>query len=1272
MFKNQTSLLREFSILIFVLLMANLTACATASGIKPEPNSDSVFNALTTQPSQSVDRLLQKHTTTAAIINSLRFQVYTSEDGLSSDEVTCILQDDLGFLWIGTTSGLNRFDGYSFVVYRNEPTKPDTLSSNRITALWLDDKGVLWVGTDRGLNRFDREQNRFFRFSHNPSDPKTLANDNITVLFQDSIGDLWVGTQGGGLDQLDLQRLEITHHTFRLEVSGTISSNWINDILEDASGRLWVATENGLNLFDRASGNFETIRRTIVNTEGVQSDRIRALAVDESGLMWLGLADGGVERMEPVSLLSQGFRHKTRGLSLSDDRVMDVYTDSAGRIWAATQSGIDLFDAARNTFRTVLNAQNGAAEVPVFNSYGFSQVFEDRNGLIWAVNPSGGLLGMEANSGRFLWLKPDSDSDSAPRMENMIALTQDREGLLWIAYPTGIDRYSPQTERYSFYSLDMITGGNATTLTSLFVDLAGNLLAGSDRGFFLYDRAENAWQHFTAAIEESGNKAYTITGMPISGFAQTRPSEYWLATRGTGLIRLDITNGKFSVFRYERGDISSLSGDVLTSVIADSNNILWVGTANSGLNRFNNTTGGFVHYTHNPSNPQSLSDNAVTTMLKDSLGRIWVGTASGLNLLMSDVGIFQRYGSAQGLDGEYIRAILEDQHGVFWISTDKGISRLDAQTGEIKNFTARDGLQNGKFSTGAAVLLNDGLMAFGGTRGLNLFISQAAQPKEPSPQIRITKITQNGIPILSTHAEPVTREITLQWPRNYFDFEIAAFSFSQPDENQYAYKLEKFDPEWNWIGTRRFGGYTNLPGGEYTLRVIGANKDGVWNTEGASLRVRVIPAPWENNLLRVAAVLIVALVIFSIVRARLNAISRYNRQLAAEVEERTRDIEKRRRAAEGTREILVRLNSEQPLEESLEFIAGQAADLFGSPRVIIAEIRGRKRIHLAAVHPGSAADFHLQASVQEWLYSFLKMKPGELKCVSVPQLLIEEAKKTGGCLEGVKQVCAAAVYPAGEVYGGIVICGKEIQELTNEERDLLQTMADQVALAVESARLRSEARELAVVSERNRIARDLHDAVTQTLFSASLTADSIPAAWLRDRSEGVAMLNNLRALNRSALAEMRTLLLELRPTAISRTALRDLLEQLANAFSGKTDVKIQISADEVCLLPEVVHVAFYRIAQEALTNAIKHARACQVQVNLRCETLETQRANKNKIVLEICDDGCGFDPAVENSGRFGLTDMRERAQQIGAKFIVESSQGKGTCIQIEWVGRAAR
>ena len=224
--------------------------------------------------------MLQKHTTTAAIINSLRFQVYTSEDGLSSDEVTCILQDDLGFLWIGTTSGLNRFDGYSFVVYRNEPTKPDTLSSNRITALWLDDKGVLWVGTDRGLNRFDREQNRFFRFSHNPSDPKTLANDNITVLFQDSIGDLWVGTQGGGLDQLDLRSLEITHHTFRLEVSGTISSNWINDILEDASGRLWVATENGLNLFDRAR-NFEPSAGQCHRK--VWPDCIRALALMSPG-----------------------------------------------------------------------------------------------------------------------------------------------------------------------------------------------------------------------------------------------------------------------------------------------------------------------------------------------------------------------------------------------------------------------------------------------------------------------------------------------------------------------------------------------------------------------------------------------------------------------------------------------------------------------------------------------------------------------------------------------------------------------------------------------------------------------------------------------------------------------------------------------------------------------------------------------------------------------------------------------------------------------------
>jgi signal transduction histidine kinase len=260
----------------------------------------------------------------------------------------------------------------------------------------------------------------------------------------------------------------------------------------------------------------------------------------------------------------------------------------------------------------------------------------------------------------------------------------------------------------------------------------------------------------------------------------------------------------------------------------------------------------------------------------------------------------------------------------------------------------------------------------------------------------------------------------------------------------------------------------------------------------------------------------------------------------------------------------------------------------------------------------------------------------------------------------------------GEVFGVFSADYLQPRAFGDDEQRLFMALAQRAALAIDTAQLYEQTRELAVVEERNRLARDLHDAVTQTLFSASLISETLPDLWENDQHEGRQLLKELRQLSRGALAEMRTLLLELRPAVLVEARLSDLLRQLAEAVIGRTGIPVVIAVDKACEVPSDVHVVLYRIAQEALNNVVKHAYATQVSVNLRCAPLTRETsfpgrgAEQWAIELRISDNGRGFDPDCIPSDRLGLGIIRERAQSIGASLEIASEPGSGTQIRVVW------
>ena len=391
------------------------------------------------------------------------------------------------------------------------------------------------------------------------------------------------------------------------------------------------------------------------------------------------------------------------------------------------------------------------------------------------------------------------------------------------------------------------------------------------------------------------------------------------------------------------------------------------------------------------------------------------------------------------------------------------------------------------------------------------------------------------------------------------------------------------------------------------------------------------------------------------------------RTLEQRVEERTREVERRRQVAESLRGILAALNSSRTLNDILDYIAAEACQVLASDAAAIYRFKdGAFRVQVARgldaehvqrmfIWPGEgplgrAVDAHRPVAITDI--------PAEI--LALPGLREDPIRRpiVDRLAERFRALLAVPLVVKGTAYGGLVLYHTDARTFSDEEIGLAATFGDQAALALENAKLRIIESEAAAAAERSRLARDLHDAVTQTLFSASLMADVLPRLWERVPAEGRRVLDDLRRLTRGALAEMRSLLFELRPAALAEAKLDCLLHQLAEAVTGRARLSVTASVADLPSLPRDVQTALYRIAQEALNNAARHAGATNVDLVLR--------ALPHAVELRIADNGRGFDAARVCSGHLGLGIMRERAEAIGARLAIDSARGRGTSVTVTW------
>ena len=820
---------------------------------------------------------------------SIRFDHLSADDGLSQGTVICVLQDRQGFMWFGTQEGLNRYDGYSFQVYRKNPDDPLSLSNDWIQALEQSRDGDLWIGTQGGgLNRWNRQRDAFSHYRFEAAESKSLPSDRIRVLLEDRQGVLWVGTEESGLARLGDGETDFERFRSDPDAPESLVSDEIRALYEDRKGILWVGTLGGLDHYDSASGAFvhHPPSKTSANT---QSIKIRSIEGDGKDLLWVGTDEG----ILTFDLGRRAFSTDSSGnfAVLSKDRVRSLHLADRNRLWIGTDAGLYAWD---RELRELVGFRHLASDPTSLPADQVMTIFEDRGEILWVGTLGGGVARWNPRTWPFALYRGDLSNPKSPG-NNIFAFTEDQQGQLWVgSLGGGLSRLDRQRDHVKHFQHDpddprSLPGDGVTALAT---DGAGNVWVGTvSQGLSRYDSATERFRTYY----NNPRDPLSLSGNAVTAILPTREGILWVGTHGHGLNRLDPKSEVFERFQHDAEDSTSLSNDRVMSLAEDSEGRLWIATDGGGLSRFDGRD--FRNFLHQSDDPGSLSGDNLTVVHVDGKDQLFVGTQGrGLVRLVAineETGraTFNRVTARDGLPSDTIWGIDSDSKGWLWISTNRGLSHWDPEDGEIKNYDTSHGLQSSEFNLGAHYRSPSGELFFGGVNGFNAFFPEEIEENTYVPPVVLTSFSVLNEP--RTFDRPLTEvdSIILDHRDDFFSFEVAALDFTAPHKNRYRYRLEGFRDGWVDHENRRRIDFTSLDPGEYTLRVLGSNNDGVWNQEGLTIALTITPPFWHAWWFRIAGVWALASLILVVFRVRTRAIRRNNEKLRLLVEERTHDLE---------------------------------------------------------------------------------------------------------------------------------------------------------------------------------------------------------------------------------------------------------------------------------------------------------------------------------------------------------------------------------------------
>jgi len=813
-----------------------------------------------------------------AQFHEIQFKRLSINEGLSSPIVLSIVKDTKGFLWFGTSNGLNKYDGYQIRTFENDSRDSTSISDNWINAICVSRNGDLWIGTQNGgLNRFDYTSEKFTSYMNNPNDSTSIPDNRIVSLCEDSDGTLWIGTFSYGLCWKKSDENKIYNFKSNSFIPMGLKKSTISSIIEDKNKNIWVGTSFGLcritkeknqqfmcriyerDKFHPYSSSFKNaVRALYKNEQGIlyvimingelytynrESDEfylfklegkskrlsnvvISSIVQDRFGKFWLGTANDGVLIADIKNKIINKYVYEIgNSNSLNSNTVFCISEDDAGGIWLGTYQGVANYDYRRKRFINYLHQKSN----PHCLSEGYVlDISEDPKGGIWVATHGGGLNYLPYGASEFMHFRHNPHDPTSISSDMLICMTDIRDNTLWIgSRDGGLIKFNIRTKK------------------------AKNYLHKDDDPYSLSDNA-------------------------IFYLFQDKKGNVWVGTARGGLDKFDPKTEKFIHYKNNPDDSTSLSENSIWAIQEDRKGNIWVGTQKSGLNRLDPKTGKCTRYLHNPNDPKSIRSNSIYALHEDSKGRIWIGTVGGgLNCYNENTNDFTSYTDQDGLCDNHIGTIMSDLKGRLWIVS-RCLTMFDPETKSFRNFSREDGILCGEFNQESGCVGRDGKMYFGGVEGYVVFNPDNLQDNNYCPPVVFTgfKVFDESRHLPSDYSSG----IYLSYEENYFSFEFAALSYTAPEKNMYRYMLEGYDKDWVNSGTKRYAMYNKVEPGDYVFKVQGSNNDGVWNTKGASIAIHIVPPFWKTSWFRFSMLFAFMFIITYTVWLRINYLKRRTRQ----------------------------------------------------------------------------------------------------------------------------------------------------------------------------------------------------------------------------------------------------------------------------------------------------------------------------------------------------------------------------------------------------------
>lgn len=800
--------------------------------------------------------------------NTLNFKNIGTNDGLSQRSVVTIAQDNQGFIWFGTRYGLNKFNGSEFQVYNYNSNDEKSLSHNRITSLRVDSAGKLWVATESGLNLYHPEEDNFTRLKIK-SDKNTYYTKSIREIVPVDSTFLWLASSKG-LDKLNTVTNEIFNINFYLK--GGLSSNDITSIIADENEGLWICNAENVQLFNAKTNTIKTYGYPNNQSPNTTKNYTTKLYRDQENNIWLGY-NGGLAFFNKVTKTFEDYKLQTK--KAIESPVRSIYQDKDGMFWVGSYEGLHKLNIDNKTINKYEHDVNDSKSLSQNSVY---SILEDARGDLWVGTWAGGVNYIDRNSYNFRTFTVGS-SNKHLNYKVVSSIIEDANENLWIGTEGGgLNFYNSDENSFKFFKHNPSNPKslNTNNIKTIALNHEGNLWIGTHgEGLSLFKLGSNQFTYFDNLSNVYDNK--------ITSLLEDKNLNIWIGTNKGGLSFFDSKLKKLSKIK----DPNEILGGNSISVIAKSKNEdeIYVGGPN-GLAKININEQELekISFKNTPEN-KPFTINKVISLLETTNKSLWVGTeGDGLYNYNLETGKSISYGIKEGLPNEVIYGILSDNQNNIWVSTNKGVSRINTISNEIKNFDESDGLQGNEFNYGAYLKTKKGDLVFGGTSGFTIINPDYIFEKSNYiPPIEITGFKVRNKPYLKS--VNASTNINLAHNQNDFSFDFVALGFAHPKKHQYAYKLEGFDKDWNYVGNQKTATYTNLNPGQYQFLIKASNGYGVWSEIPKKISINIETPYWKTWWAYLAYITLIAVITFAIRRYTLLRV-KDKKQLKQEREDR--------------------------------------------------------------------------------------------------------------------------------------------------------------------------------------------------------------------------------------------------------------------------------------------------------------------------------------------------------------------------------------------------